>query len=113
MRSINSEPELQLIPTEQDTYDSIPLDISDIIAICREYSILGTTIQYQVDSILEYGLQDAIKFGLVKSAALPHIKAFLQQVIRNPYFGDAGDQAADCVEMIEAWQSINPITLAN
>ena len=31
---------------------SIPLDISDIISICREYNKLGWQIQNQVENIL-------------------------------------------------------------
>jgi hypothetical protein len=100
------EPELQLISIEQEA--PIPLDISDIIAICREYSKLGYSMQKQVDAITELGIQDALKTNAVSVSSLPHIKFWLQQVIRNPLFGDAGDQAADVVRAIELFQEQHP-----
>jgi hypothetical protein len=104
------EPALQLVETE---VLDIPLDISDLISICREYTKLGYQMQSQVDQLLELGIQDAIKTRVVSAAALPHIKSFLQQVIRNPYFGDAVDQASDCIRMIEGWQTSHPLTMTN
>jgi hypothetical protein len=45
---------------------SIPLDISDIINICREYNKLGWQIQNQVENILEVGVEESIKSGIVR-----------------------------------------------
>jgi hypothetical protein len=104
--------ELQLVPVEPETLDN-PISMFDIISICREYNKLGYQMQSQVDQLLELGIQDAIKTRVVSAAALPHIKSFLQQVIRNPYFGEAVDQATDCVRLIEDWQDAHPLTMTN
>lgn len=80
---------------------SIPLDISDIISICREYNKLGWQIQNQVESILDLGVDQAIQAKYVKRESLPHIKSFLRSICQNPYFGDAVDQAQDCIFLIE------------
>lgn len=85
---------------EQDEEFSIPLDISDIISICREYNKLGWQIQNQVENILEVGIEESIKSGIVKKESLPHIKSFLRAIGSNAYFGDAGSQANDCIQLI-------------
>jgi hypothetical protein len=78
------------VPThEEEEYSNIPLDIGDIIAICREYNQLGYSIRQQVENILEIGVEEAIKTGYVKKESLPLIKNFLQQIIKNKYFGEA------------------------
>jgi hypothetical protein len=83
---------------------SIPLDISDIISICREYNKLGWQIQNQMETILENGVEDSIKNGIVKKEALPHIKDFLKRIYDNGYFGDASSQAQDCIELIKQYE---------
>jgi hypothetical protein len=83
---------------------SIPLDISDIINICREYNQLGWSIQGQVENILEVGVEESIKTGMVKKESLPHIKRFLKAIGRNAYFGDAVSQAQDCIKLIQAYE---------
>jgi hypothetical protein len=84
---------------------SIPLDISDIISICREYNKLGWQIQNQVENILEVGVEESITSGIVKRESLPHIKHFLQSICRNAYFGDAVSQAHDCINLIVEYES--------
>ena len=91
-----------------DEYD-IPLDISDLISVCREYNKLGWQIQNQVESILDMGVQQAIETGLVKRESLPHIKSFLKSIISNPYFGDAVDQASECLFLIDLYYDKNKI----
>lgn len=86
---------------------SVPLDITDIISICKEYSQLGWQIQSQMENILELGVEQSITSGYVKRESLPHIKAFLKAIVRNPYFGDAGSQANDCILLIENYEYIN------
>lgn len=86
---------------------SIPLDISDIISICREYNKLGWQIQNQVESILEAGIEESITSGVVKRESLPHIKHFLQSICRNAYFGDAVSQAHDCITLIVEYEFRN------
>lgn len=92
-----------------DTYNTedeynIPLDISDLIHICKEYSLLGQQIQHQVEIILELGVEQAVKAKLVNANALPHIKNFLQQITQNAYFGDATEQAQECISLLEKYQ---------
>ena len=85
-----------------DEYD-IPLDISDLISVCREYNKLGWQIQNQVESILDMGVQQAVEAGLVKRESLPHIKSFLNAICKNAYFGDAADQANACIYLIDEY----------
>lgn len=99
---------LSLIETstsnETDEEYSIPLDISDILLICREYNKLGWQIQNQVDSILEVGVEESIRSGNVRKESLPHIKHFLQRICQNAYFGDAVAQAQSCIELIKEYE---------
>lgn len=90
--------------SERDEEFSIPLDISDILNICREYNKLGWQIQTQVENILEVGVEESIKNGNVKKESLPAIKAFLRCITDNPYFGDAGSQACDCLLLIKDYE---------
>ena len=89
--------------TNEEEY-SIPLDISDIINICREYNKLGWQIQNQVETILDTGVAQAIETGYVKRESLPHIKSFLCSICKNAYFGDAVSQAYDCIFLIEEYE---------
>lgn len=107
---------LEEIATSNDKDDefSIPLDLSDIINICREYNKLGTQIQNQVETILEIGVEESIKNGNVKRESLPHIKYFLNKISDNAYFGDAIDQAKECIFLIDIFLEKNDnISLAN
>ncbi len=111
-------PELELLtssPTssEQDEEYSIPLDISDIITICREYNKLGWHIQNQVENILEVGVEESIRSSNVKAESLPLIKNFLQQIVGNAYFGDAVSQAHDCILLIQEYQDKNTYEMAS
>ena len=89
--------------TNDEEY-SIPLDISDIINICKDFSNLGYNIQNQIDAILEVGIEEAIKSGSVKQESLPKIRYFLQKIIDNPYFGDAAYQAKECLHLIDTYK---------
>lgn len=93
---------------KDDEYD-IPLDISDIINICREYNKLGLQIQNQVENILEVGVEESIRTGNVKQQSLPHIKDFLKSICNNAYFGDATYQANDCIKLIQKYEELNRI----
>jgi hypothetical protein len=90
--------------TEKDEEYSIPLDISDIINICREYNKLGWQIQQQVENILEVGVEESIRSGNVKRESLPYIRSFLKAIISNAYFGDAVIQAQDCIVLIKEYE---------
>lgn len=99
---------------DKDDEYSIPLDISDIIIICREFNKLGWQIQNQVENILEVGVDESIKSGNVKQQSLPHIKSFLDSICQNPYFGDAIFQAKECIHLIQQYEEINqPISASN
>jgi len=84
----------------EDEY-SVPLDLTDIINICREYNKLGWQIQNQVESIVDVGVEQSIESGVVKKSALPHIKHFLKKVTDNVYFGDSVTQANDAIVLID------------
>lgn len=90
--------------TEKDEEFSIPLDISDIISICRDYNNLGWQVQNQVENILQVGVEEAIKSGKVKQESLPHVKYFLRRICGNAYFGDAVSQAQDCLKLIHQYE---------
>ncbi|HEY5267617.1 MAG TPA: hypothetical protein VII94_00605 [Candidatus Saccharimonadales bacterium] len=99
---------LSLIETkpsdEKDEEYSIPLDISDIINICKDFNSLGWHIQNQIENILEVGVEESIKSGHVKQQSLPHIKHFLRRICGNVYFGDAAVQAEDCLKLIRYYE---------
>jgi hypothetical protein len=97
--------------SESDDEYSIPLDISDIINICREYNKLGWQIQGQVETILEVGVEESIKSGKVRQESLPHIKSFLKAICSNAYFGDAVSQAHDCIQLITQYEVQHPLVM--
>lgn len=101
---------LTLVSSETDDEYSIPLDISDIITICREFNKLGWQIQNQVERILEVGVEESIKGGYVKRESLPHIKSFLHCISQNAYFGDAVSQAKECIELIKEYESTHKVS---
>jgi hypothetical protein len=98
-------------PDKKEEEYSIPLDISDIINICREFNKLGWQIQNQVENILEVGVEEAINNGYVKRHSLPHIKNFLKSICKNPYFGDAISQAEDCICLINEYENSHKLAV--
>jgi hypothetical protein len=102
--TLNEYETLDLIETttssDKDEEYSIPLDISDIISICRDFNSLGWQVQNQVENILEVGVDEAIKSGKVKPESLPRVKYFLHRICGNAYFGDAVSQAQGCLKLI-------------
>ncbi len=105
--TINISNAFWLNTSESSEEYSIPLDISDIINICREYNRLGWKVQMQVEHILEVGINEAISSGAVKKESLPFIKNFLNAISKNPYFGDAGSQAELCLSYIQKYELEN------
>lgn len=103
----------QVTSNDQDDEYSIPLDISDIINICREFNKLGWQVQNQVENILEVGVEESIRSGNVKRESLPHIKSFLESICKNAYFGDAVSQAHDCIALIQEYEDKNNFALAS
>ena len=93
-------PNVVNIDLNEEEY-SIPLNISDIIEICKEYNKLGYNIQSQMDSILNIGIEQSIISGILKKESLPHIKYFLTTIYDNSYFGDASFQAKECLFLID------------
>ena len=94
----------KLLSLSNEEEFSIPLDISDIISICREYNKLGWQIQSQVESILDMGIEESIQQGYLKRESIPHIKNFLQQITKNAYFGEAVDQAEEVITLINQYE---------
>lgn len=101
------------IQTETEEEFSIPLDISDLITICKEFNNLGWQMQNQMENILDIGVEASIKSGYVKKQSLPHIKNFLQVICQNPYFGDATFQAKECISLINEYCGANVISISN
>jgi len=97
-------------PTREEEEYSIPIDISDIINICREFTKLTWQMQNQIDSILEMGVEESIKSGAVPRTSLPHIKSFLMRICDNAYFGDAVSQSSDCIKLIQQYEEANKIS---
>lgn len=95
-------------PTSIEESFTIPLHISDILKVCRSHSKLGWLIQSQAEAVLELGVTEAVDSGLVSIEALPHIKDFLLNIAENLYFGEASDQAADCIYLIDIFEQDNP-----
>lgn len=112
---IAQELDLTLVEPSSETEEeySIPLDISDIIAVCREFNKLGWQIQNQVENILEVGVEESIKNGNVKKESLPHIKSFLLSICKNPYFGDAVSQAQECILLIQEYEDSHKLALVS
>ncbi len=80
--------------------ESSPLDISEIMQICREFSNLGFNIQNQIEYILENGILTSLSDGKINKSHLPFIKQFLLLIKDNFYFGDASYQASDIIDEI-------------
>lgn len=102
--------EKSTLTNEKDDEYSIPICIDDIITICREYTKLNWQIQNQMENILESGVDEAIENGSVSKTSLPYIKNFLKRICDNPYFGEATDQANDCIELICQYEDRHKIT---
>jgi hypothetical protein len=94
-------------PLDIDVYADLPIDISDIISICKEFSSLGTSLQGQIEYILENGVSQSINDGVVARKSLPFIKNFLMAIIANPYFGEARDQAKSIIELVKEFEEKN------
>lgn len=89
---------------DKDDEFSIPIDISDIISICKDFNSLGWQVQNQIENILENGVEESIKSGNVKQESLPRIKYFLHRICGNAYFGDAVSQSQDCLLLIQNYE---------
>lgn len=97
----------QTTDKDDDKFEN-PIDISDIITICKEYSKLGFQIQNQIEHITEIGIEESIQTGVVKTSSLPLIKFFLKVLSQNPLFGDAVSQAQECIMLIEIYEMNHP-----
>ena len=112
MMTLNEYESFTVSSVETSTQDdefSIPIDISDIISICKDFNSLGWQIQKQVENILEHGVEDSLGSGNVKQQSLPLIKYFLHKIVSNPYFGDASSQARDCLVLIKHYEEKHKI----
>ena len=100
---LNAKLNISNLDSKDEEEFSVPLDITDIITICQEYNKLGWQIQYQIQDIIENGVEDSIKSGTVSKKSLPVIKNFLKQISKNVYFGDAITQAQECIDLIDLY----------
>ncbi len=94
--------------TTNDEEFEIPIDLSDILTVCKQYNKLGWKIQNQVECLLEIGVDEAVRQGIVKVESLPHIKDFLNSICDNAYFGDAAFQANECIALIDHFEMRSP-----
>lgn len=94
-------------PTNEEEFE-IPIDLSDILTVCKEYNKLGMQIQFQVETLLDIGVDESIRKGIVKVESLPHIKDFLNSICDNAYFGDAAFQASECITLIDHFEMRSP-----
>lgn len=94
--------------TTSDEEFGIPIDLSDILTVCKQYNQLGWQIQNQVESLFDIGVDESVRQGIVKVESLPHIKSFLDSICDNAYFGDAAFQAEECIALIEHFEMRNP-----
>jgi hypothetical protein len=87
---------------------NIATDLSDIIAICKHYTILGNGIQRQIEYIMENGIEEAINSGKVNSETLPHIRDFLKSITDRTIGLDAVDQCFAVIMMIDNYELKHP-----
>lgn len=97
---------------DNDIYD-IPLNISDILHICKEYSKLGLNMQNQINYIVEFGLEECIQNKYIKTEHLPYICSFLEKLCENVYFGDAVSQSKEIIFNIKAHMENSKLLFLN
>lgn len=90
-----------------ETELDIPIDINDIIEVCKQYTQLGWNIQQQIGWLIELGIEESLKEGKVSVEALPHIRQFLKSITEK-MFGDTVDQAFAVIMMIDNYELHNP-----
>ncbi len=105
--SANAYNQLKPISNIEEKFEN-PIDITEIINICKQYSKLGFKIQHQIETIIEYGMEDSIKSGKVKVSSLPLIKYFLESIKDVHLLGDAALQADECIALIELFEMEHP-----
>lgn len=93
------------LPKENNDND-IPIDLSDVLNVCRNYAVLGINIQQQIEHIMEMGIDEAISSGTVKIEVLPHIREFLKLITDN-LLGDIVDQCFALMMMIDDFEFNN------
>ena len=84
----------------EDEFSS-PIDMSDVLEICLEYSKAGPKIQNQINMIWEEGLDYSL--DLIEKENIPFIINFFNKISNNPLFGDASSQAKDVVEKLNLY----------
>jgi hypothetical protein len=68
--------------TENDEFD-IPLNITDFIEVCKNYSNLGNYQTY-IDQLAEDNEAKSVPINVI-----PGLIRFFDSISNNPYFGDA------------------------
>jgi hypothetical protein len=90
-----------------DHFD-VPLDLTDVLTVCREFSRLGYNIQAQIELLIDHGVENAINQQLIKRSSLPYIRSFLRTIVDAQYFGEAGSKADDLITEIDFFIHRNP-----
>jgi hypothetical protein len=90
---------------------SIPLDISDLLNICKEFNELNAATKLQLENIIDNGIENSLKQGLITYDGLPKIINFFSKIKENAYFGDAASQAEDFLSVMRALSKARNKTL--
>lgn len=99
----------KLVNSTADEYTlDIPIDISDILTVCREYSQLGWQMQQQLEYVMEVGIEEAISSGKVNANVIPLMRDFLRVICQNAFFGDASDQSYQAIMMLDDYVAKHP-----
>ncbi len=84
------------------------IDLSDVLEVCRQYTVLGWGTQNQIECLAECGVEEAIDSGKVNRQALPHIRDFLQSITERLINSDVVDQAYSILMMIDHYELKHP-----
>jgi hypothetical protein len=91
----------------------VPLDLSDILAICQEYSLLGFQLQNCLTNILDNGVEETVNSGKLNLSHIPFLIGFLDILSKNPYFGDAAYQAKQVKVLLQKFVERKQAPLLN
>lgn len=90
---------------------SIPLDISDLLNICKEFNELNAATKLQLENIIDNGIESSLQQGFITYDGLPKIIKFFSKIKENAYFGDAATQADELLNVMKSLAKIRNRTL--
>lgn len=91
-----------------ESASSAAVDLTDILEVCKQYTVLGWTIQHQIECLIENGVEEAVNSGKVNSQVLPHVREFLKSITERLINTDVVDQAYAVIMMIDHYEMKNP-----